>query len=58
MIISSGYNIYPTRIEELIEKHAAVNMCVVVGKKDKKRIEIPKAYIVLNVGFNEFKGIE
>ena len=58
IIISSGYNVYPTRIEELIEKHDAIKMCVVVGKKDVKRLEIPKAYIVLNEGFNEFKVIE
>lgn len=53
MIISSGYNIYPTRIEELLEEHPAIMMCAVVAIPHKKKIEVPKVYIVLNEGYEE-----
>lgn len=48
MIITSGYNVYPSRIEKLLETHPAVMLCSVVGVPDKHRMEVPKAFIVLN----------
>lgn len=53
MIISSGYNIYPTRIEEILEEHPAISMCAVVAIPHKKKIEVPKVYIVLKEGYNK-----
>lgn len=47
MIISSGINVYPNVIEQVIEEHDAVSACVVVGVPDDYKGEIPKAYIVL-----------
>lgn len=47
MIISSGYNVYPSRIEKLLETHSAVSACSVVGISHKYKMEVPKAYIVL-----------
>lgn len=47
MIISSGYNVYPYRIEKLFETHPAVSACCVVGIPHKTKIEVPKAYIVM-----------
>lgn len=48
MIISSGYNVYPNRIEKLLETHPAVMLCSVVGIPHKHKMEVPKAFIVLN----------
>ena len=48
MIISSGYNVYPMQIEQLLEEHPSVTKCAVVGKSHRYKIEVPKAYIVLN----------
>lgn len=48
MIISSGYNVYPNRIEKLLESHPAVMLCSVVGVPHKRKMEVPKAYVVLN----------
>lgn len=31
MIVSSGYNIYPGQIEEIISSHPYVKTCAVVG---------------------------
>lgn len=53
MIISSGYNIYPNRIEKILEKHPAVMLCTVVGIKHPHKMEVPKAYIVLNNGYSK-----
>ena len=47
MIISSGVNVYPNVIEQVIEEHDAVSACAVIGVPDDYKGEIPKAYIVL-----------
>lgn len=52
MIISSGYNVYPAHIEEVIEAHPAVLQCTVVGVPHPYKKEVPKAFIVLKDGFN------
>jgi long-chain acyl-CoA synthetase len=50
LIISSGFNVYPRRIEEAIYEHPAVAEVTVIGIKDKKRGEAPKAFIKLKAG--------
>lgn len=52
MIITSGYNVYPSHVEEVIESHPAVLQCTVVGVPHKYKKEVPKAFIVLKSGFN------
>lgn len=47
MIVSSGYNIYPQYIENIIDSHKDVLMSVVVGVKHDYKKEVPKAYVVL-----------
>lgn len=47
MIISSGYNVYPQHIENVIEEHEAVLNCTVVGIPHPYKVEVAKAYIVL-----------
>jgi acetyl-CoA synthetase len=46
VIISGGYRIGPTEIEECLMRHPAVAMVAVVGVPDKLRGEVVKAYIV------------
>ena len=50
LIICSGYNVYPRRIEEAIYEHPAVEECTVIGIKDDYRGEAPKAFIKLRSG--------
>lgn len=50
MIVSSGYNVYPSYIESIIEEHEAVLKCSVIGIPHKYKVEVPKAYIVLKEG--------
>lgn len=52
MIISSGYNVFPSHIEEVIESHPAVLQCTVVGVPHPYKQEVPKAFIVLKEGFH------
>ncbi len=52
MIISSGYNIYPAYVEQIIEEHPAVLKCTVIGIPHPYKIEVPKAYIVLKNGYS------
>jgi long-chain acyl-CoA synthetase len=50
LIICSGYNVYPRRIEEAIYEHAAVEEATVIGIRDEYRGEAPKAFIKLKSG--------
>ncbi len=50
LIICSGYNVYPRRIEEAIYEHPAVEEVTVIGIKDEYRGEAPKAFIKLKSG--------
>ena len=52
MIISSGYNIYPSYVEEVIESHPSVLKCSVVGIPHPYKVEVPKAFIVLKNDYN------
>lgn len=51
MIITSGYNVYPSHIEEVIQSHPAVLQCTVVGVPHPYKQEVPKAFIVLKEGY-------
>lgn len=48
MIISGGENIYPTEVENVLDKHPAVNESVVVGYPNEKWGETVVAAVVLN----------
>jgi long-chain acyl-CoA synthetase len=50
LIISSGYNVYPRRIEEAIYTHPSVAEVTVIGIKDPYRGEAPKAFVKLKPG--------
>ena len=46
LIISSGYNIYPNEVEEVIMRLNVVLLATVVGVDDKYRGQIAKAFVV------------
>lgn len=50
IIICSGFNVYPRRIEEAIYEFPAVQECTVLGIPDAYRGEAPKAYVKLRDG--------
>jgi acyl-CoA synthetase (AMP-forming)/AMP-acid ligase II len=50
MIVSGGFNIYPVEIEKVIQGHASVLDCIVVGVPDDKWGEAVKAVVQLKSG--------
>ena len=46
MIVSSGYNIYPARLEQLLDAHPAVGMSCVIGLPDPYKMQKVKAFVV------------
>ena len=51
MIVTSGYNVYPSQIEEVLEKHEAIEAVSVIGIPHPYKVEVPKAFIVLKKGY-------
>jgi long-chain acyl-CoA synthetase len=47
MIVSSGYSIYPTQLENAIEAHEKVLISCVIGVPDEYKMQKIKAFIVL-----------
>jgi len=50
MIISGGFNVYPSEVEQVIWAHPAVRDCAVIGVPDEKWGEAVKAVVELNAG--------
>jgi long-chain acyl-CoA synthetase len=50
MIIVSGFNVYPTDVEQVLYRHPKVQKAAVVGIPDEKTGEAVKAFIVLKEG--------
>ena len=50
MMITSGFNVYPTQIESVIEELDYVEKCVVVSVPHQYKKEVAKAYIVFKNG--------
>ena len=46
MIITSGYNVYPSQLENIIDGHEKVLLSCVIGVKDNYRGQMVKAYVV------------
>ena len=51
MIITSGYNVYPSQVENVIDAHEAVLMSTVIGIKDDYKMQRVKAFVVLRPGY-------
>jgi 2-aminobenzoate-CoA ligase len=50
MIVSAGYNIAATDVEDALHLHPAVAECAVLGAPDEERGQIVKAFIVVKRG--------
>ena len=58
IIISSGYNIYPTHLESIINSHEAVLTSIVIGIDHPHKGQVPKAFIVLKPNYKPGKRLE
>ncbi len=58
MLIVSGYNVYPSHIEEVLMRHPDILNCGVIGIPHPYKVQVPKAFIVVKNGVkvdNNFK---
>ena len=51
MIISSGYNVYPGQLENILDAHEAVQMSCVIGVPDPYKMQKVKAFVKLAAGY-------
>ena len=51
MIVTSGYNVYPSQIENILDAHEAVHMSCVIGVRDPYKMQKVKAFVVLKPGY-------
>lgn len=58
MIISSGVNVYPSEIEQVIERCNKVAACAVIGIDHPYKEEVPKAFIELKPGIEATDEID
>ncbi len=50
MLITGGFNVYPSEVEQVLWAHPAVQDCAVIGVPDEKWGEAVKAVVELNPG--------
>ena len=50
MIVTSGYNVYPSQLENVFDAHELVQMSCVIGVPDALKIQKVKAFIMLKPG--------
>ncbi len=50
MIISSGYNVYPGQLENILDAHEMVQMSCVIGVPDPYKMQKVKAFVMLKPG--------
>ena len=53
MIITSGYNVYPAHVEEIIMSSGVVEKCCVAGMPHETKGEMVKAFVVLKDGVDK-----
>lgn len=53
MIIVSGFNVYPSMIEEVLESHEAVKKACVIGIPHPYKMHVPKAFLILKDGYSD-----
>lgn len=53
VIITKGFNVYPSQIENILEQHPAVGRSCVIGVPDPYKIQKVKAFVVLSDGYKD-----
>ncbi len=58
MIISSGFNVYPAQVENILDSHEKVQMSCVIGIPDPIAIQVVKAFVMLKPGVVESDDVK
>ena len=51
MIVTNGYNVYPSQLENILDGHEYVQISCVIGLPDPVKIQRVKAFVVLKSGY-------
>ena len=54
MIITSGYNVYPAQIENILDAHEYVQMSCVIGVPNFYKMQKVKAFVKLAAGVRAY----
>ena len=57
VIITSGYNVYPSQLENIIDGHEKVLLSCVIGVKDPYKMQKVKAFVVLKPGVTPSEAV-
>ena len=58
MIVTSGYNVYPGQLENIIDGHEKVLLSCVIGVKDSYKMQKVKAFVVLAPGVEPSEAVK
>ncbi|MBE7064520.1 MAG: long-chain fatty acid--CoA ligase [Ruminococcaceae bacterium] len=58
MIVTSGYNVYPSQLENIIDGHEKVSISCVIGVKDDYKMQKIKAFVVPAQGIEPGEGLK
>jgi long-chain acyl-CoA synthetase len=58
MIKSSGMNVYPRQVEEVLYQNPAIRSACVIGVPDEAQVQRVKAFVVLKDGYKASKDLE
>ncbi len=50
MIVTSGYNVYPSQLENILDAHELVQMSCIIGVPDPLKMQKVKAFVMLKPG--------
>ena len=58
MIVTNGYNVYPSELEAVLERHETVRLSCVIGVPDGLRGQRVRAYVVPAAGVEPSQGLK
>lgn len=58
LIISNGYNIFPSQIENILDQNTYIQASCVVGVKDPMKMQKVKAYVILKENYIPSKKVK
>jgi long-chain acyl-CoA synthetase len=58
IIKTSGIAVYPSQVEDVLNKHPAVRLSCVIGVPHPTQVEVPKGFVTLNEGYRATNELE
>ncbi len=58
MIVTSGYNVYPAQLENILDAHEKVQMSCIIGVPDTYKMSKVKAFVMLKPGIEASEAVK